>query len=63
MKYFTKIGSSEKEVIITAKSDIRFDRIIEESPEKERDEDIPIDFNQPRVNKLVRFIETLNLHY
>lgn len=29
MKYFTKIGSSEKEVIITAKSDICFDRIIE----------------------------------
>lgn len=29
MKFFTKIGSSEKEVITTAKSDIRFDRIIE----------------------------------
>ena len=29
MKYFTKIGSSEKEVITTAKSDIRFDKIIE----------------------------------
>jgi len=64
MKFSATMGQSTRSIPMVARSDLMFDKKLEEIQENIwEDERIKCDPNQPRVNKIIKFVENFNLMY